>query len=100
MRRGTTPTITINSDLDLRDVAVLYLTFKQGTTTVLEKTLDDVTVTETTISFKMTQSEALSFNASRRSFQCQIRGRFPDGTTVASNIMSGSVSDLLKDGEI
>ena len=44
MRRGTTPTHTITTDLDLTEAAVIFLTYKQCKRVVCEIERDRLTV--------------------------------------------------------
>ena len=97
MRRGTTPTITITTDISLADASNLYVTFKQGDHVVIEKTLDDVAVTPETVICVLTQSDTLALKDGLVRFQ--IRATLGD-STVASNIMTASVDEILKGGEI
>ena len=97
MRRGTTPTITITTDIDLTSASNLFVTFKQGDRIVFEKTLDDVAVTENTVICKLTQEDTLALKDSMVRFQ--IRATIGDAK-VASNIMTAQVSDILKGGAI
>lgn len=98
MRRGTTPTITINADLDLTDASNLFVTFKQDGVVVFEKTLSDVTVTEETVVVNLTQDETLALNTSA-GLQFQIRASLGDNK-VASNVMQTTVEKILKEGVI
>lgn len=98
MRRGTTPTITISTDIDLTDASKLFVTFKQGAYKRIEKTQDDVTVTAENITFLLTQKETLLFDAGVP-VDVQIRASLGDNK-VASNIMSIDVEAILKQGEI
>lgn len=98
MRRGTTPTITINTDLDLTDASNLFVTFKQDGVVVFEKTLSDVTVTEETVVVNLTQDETLALNTSA-GLQFQIRASLGDNK-VASNVMQTTVEKILKEGAI
>ena len=99
MRRGTTPTHTFTTDLDLTDAAVIWLTYKVDGEITIEKTKEDLKVTADELSFKLTQKETLALAKGDR-VRIQIRARFEDGTAVASNIMETSVTEILKDGEI
>lgn len=99
MRRGTTPTHIFNTDIDLSDASVIYITYKQNEKTVLEKTLGDITIAPDSLTVKLTQEESLSFNAGQQ-IRVQIRARFEDGTAVASNIIITNTEEILKDGEI
>jgi hypothetical protein len=109
MIRGTTPTNTFTVDMDLRAADVIYITYKQGCTVVVERTkdqLDSITATELTLT--LTQDETLKFNRapvntypSYTDFvSIQIRARFSNGLAVASNIIKTTVGEILKDGVI
>lgn len=97
MRRGTTPTITITTDIDLTAASNLFVTFKQGDRIVFEKTLGDVDVTENTVVCELTQEDTLALKDSIVRFQ--IRATIGDAK-VASNIMTAQVSEILKGGAI
>lgn len=98
MIRGTTPVIVLNLPMEL-DFEVLYITFNQGETTVLEKTIDDVKMGEKkTIVIPLSQKDTLSFDSSK-SVKIQLRGRVGE-TAYASQIVRIPVSDILKEGEI
>lgn len=100
MRRGTTPTIDISTDIDLSHAEVVYLTFSQGGTVVLEKELQDLTIDSRTISCVLSQADTLKFSTGDKMLRCQIRARLSDGTALASNVFSIGVKEILKDGEI
>lgn len=97
MRRGTTPTITITTDLDLTQASNLFVTFKQGDRIAFEKTLEDVTVTENAVICELTQSDTLALKDGLVRFQ--IRATLGD-SKVASNIMTASADEILKGGAI
>lgn len=98
MRRGTTPTLTITTDISLVEASNFYLTFKQGDRVIFEKTLSDVTITEDTVSVWLTQAETLALKDGRM-VSFQIRATLGD-QKVASNIMVAKVEEILKGGEI
>lgn len=98
MRRGTTPTITISTDISLVEASNFFLTFKQGDRIIFEKTLDDVTITEDTVSVWLSQAETLALKDGRM-VSFQIRATLGD-QKVASNIMTAKVEEILKGGEI
>lgn len=98
MRRGTTPTITITTDIDLSDASNLFVTFKQDGCKVVEKTLDDVTVTEDSVVVPLSQADTLVFDSTKQ-VKFQIRATLGDDK-VASNVMSATVNEILKQGEI
>ena len=97
MRRGTTPTITITTDLDLTQASNLFVTFKQGDRIVFEKTLEDVTVTETSVICELDQNDTLALKDGLVRFQ--IRATLGD-SKVASNIMTANADEILKGGAI
>lgn len=98
MRRGTTPTITITTDLDLTQASNLFVTFKQGDRIAFEKTLEDVTITPETVVCELEQNDTLALK-SGRNVSFQIRATLGD-SKVASNIMTASVDEILKGGAI
>lgn len=98
MRRGTTPTIIISTDIDLSAASNLFVTFKQHGHIRFEKTLEDVEVTENSVSVWLDQSETLSLSEDCP-VRFQIRATLGD-QKVASNIMSTNVDAILKGGEI
>lgn len=99
MRRGTTPTNTFNTSVSLAEAEVIYITYQQKRQTVVEKTIDDITVTADALTVELTQEETLLFD-DRYSVSIQIRARFPDGSAIASNIMTVPVGKILKGGAI
>ena len=98
MKRGTTPTNTFKTNIDLTG-ATVFLTYSQRGRVVLEKTGDDLEITAEAIVTRLTQKDTLGFDALQK-VSLQIRYVFPDGTAGASNIMTVTVGEILKDGEI
>lgn len=98
MFRGTTPTNVFNVDLDLTNAEVIYITYKQQNKVVFEKEKSDITVTENSLTVKLTQEETLKLT--EREVEIQIRARFSDGTALASNIIKTTANKILKDGVI
>lgn len=98
MIRGTTPTHIFDTDISLVDAEVIYVTYKQGRV-ILEKTKDDVRVTENQLQVDLTQEETLMF-ATNREAEVQIRAKFADGTAVASNVSQIIVAPIIKEGVI
>lgn len=101
--RGTTPTHIFEVDIDLRTIEVLYLTYKQGDgcneRVVLEKALEDLTITEDLVTTKLTQEETLAFCPEEK-IRMQFRGKFPNGDAVACNEMVTDFKGILKGGVI
>ena len=98
MKRGTTPTNTFKTNIDLTG-ATVFLTYSQRGKVVLEKTGDDLEISAEAIVTRLTQKDTLGFDALQK-VSIQIRYVFPDGTAGASNIMTVTVGEILKDGEI
>lgn len=98
MIRGTTPTHTFKTSIDLTG-ATVFVTYAQGGKTVLEKSGNTLVISEDSIVTRLTQKETLAFQPVKR-VSIQIRYVFPDGTAGASNIMNADVADVLKPGEI
>lgn len=100
MRRGTTPTHTIQTDMDLTDAEVLYITYRQNGKNVIEKSLHDgIVVMSDSVNVKLSQADTLAFSH-RGEVLIQIRAGFADGSRLASNVMHTTVDEILKDGEI
>lgn len=97
--RGTTPIHTFTTDLDLTTADSVFVTYKQDGIVILEKDKDHLTITEDTITYKLTQEETLIFRP-LYGVKIQIRAKFADGTAVASNVISAGINDILKEGVI
>ena len=82
------------------DLAALYVTYQQNGHTVLEKTIDDVELEPDAIVVAISQNDSLKFDSRRGLVRIQIRIKTVDGYTSKSNVMTASVDELLKDGEI
>ena len=103
MYRGTTPSITfkINTDIDLSELAVCYITLKS-----IEKDkaatfdLSDIIVdTELkTLTLALSQEETLAF--SKGVIYVQIRLRTNEDLAYASQIKEIKMNDILMDGVI
>lgn len=97
MRRGSTPTNTFETDIDLSG-ATVFVSYEQGGRIVVEKTGEDLTITNKAITLQLTQAETLAFVPGKVCIQ--IRYVFPDGTADASNIISTTFDRVIKDGVI
>jgi len=101
MRRGTTPIIIFNVDIDLTEAEVVYVTFRQNKENIVEKDKSECTIESSRIIVPLTQEDTLLFGHDPRQTVCaQIRARFTNGEAIASNILQIRVKDILKDGEI
>ena len=99
MRRGTTPTHTFETDIDLSAAEVMYITYKQGDTVIMEKSIEDINVSPDKVEIYLTQEDTLAF-AEYSKVSIQIRVRFPDGMAIASNIIDTTAERILKEGVI
>ena len=100
MWRGTTPTynFTLPEGIGLEDFSTVYLTFAQNGHNVLAKTKDELEATDSGFRLFFSQADTLCFTPGP--VKIQFRGRFPDGQAVASDIISTTAQEVLKDGEI
>lgn len=98
MYRGTTPTNVFRTDVDLENASVLFVSYKQNGKVVLEKSLEDVSVKKTLVTVNLTQKETLLVQDGIVTIQ--IRAKFPDNTTIASNLIRTTAEEIVKDGEI
>ena len=97
MRRGSTPVNTFDVDIDLR-AATVFVSYEQDGEIIVEKTGEDLTVSETQIVLYMTQEETLLFHPGKVSIQ--IRYVFPSGSADASEIINTTIERIIKDGVI
>ena len=82
----------------LEDFSTVYLTFAQNGHNVLEKTKGELESTEDGFRLLFSQADTLCFSPGP--VKIQLRARMPDGTAVASNVISTTAQEVLKDGEI
>ena len=98
--RGTTPTIkyTVN-DVEVANITSAYLTIKidNDSTHNIEKELSSATVATKSISWKLTQTETLSFG---NNINIMLNWKTSDGTRGASEKTNILVSDNYKEVEI
>lgn len=79
MYQATTPTITIETNVNLEDSVAVNLVLAQNKQIILEKHLEDVEITGNTIGVFLTQEETLLFSCDCPVF---IQGRVKIGTKV------------------
>lgn len=99
MRRGTTPTHTFETDIDLTAAEEIYLTYRQDKCNILELQMDRMEVTPEQIQVTLTQAETLMFKASKPVY-IQLRVKFPGVPAIASDIINTMVQPILKEGLI
>lgn len=114
MYRGTTPTITINCDIDVSEFVAMWVTFRtqQLATYAPPKQVEvtkhlggeGVDATGKVVTVSLTQADTLLLGSlspdEDQQVEVQIRGRTEDGRAFASNIMTAPLSRILKDGVI
>lgn len=101
MRRGTTPIITFNTDLDLSDMNKLYVTFSQEGKVIVEKDESELVIDGSNIIVSLSQEDTLKFSLDpRNTVFAQIRVKFNNNIAMASNILKLRVKEILKEGEI
>ena len=105
MRRGTTPihkfktTTTAGETIDMRSAEVVYMTYKQDGQVKLEKTKDDMEITEDEITIHLSQADTLGFSTIGE-VEIECRARFMDDEAIASCILKIPVQKILKEGII
>lgn len=107
MRRGTTPKNYFRTELDISGMAVMFITYKQNGNTIIEKAIDEIEITEETqddktiycATVELTQADTLALSTVG-DVEIQIRGRYPDGSAIASNIVKTKACNILKEGII
>ena len=99
MIRGTTSTLQFAFPFELNNVAELWVTLKQDNNIVLDKTLADCELDGSVLTLRLAQQDTLKLNAFMP-VAIQVRIRTNDGNAVASNIITTSVGQILKDGVI
>lgn len=105
MRRGTTPTHKFKPKtkqgeaIDMRSADVVYMTYKQDGKTIIEKTKDDMEITEEEMVIHLTQEETLAFST-LGNVEIECRARFADQSAIASCILKTTAQRILKDGVI
>lgn len=100
MWRGTTPThtFTLPEGIRVQDFTVIYITYSQNGSPVLEKEKTDMTLEGNVIRLAFSQADSLLFGAGP--VKIQLRAKTADGKAVASEIVTTTAKEVLKDGEI
>ena len=99
IQRGSTPTHIFNTNIDLENIKTLFITYNQKKKKILEKTLDDCTIEDKTISVRLSQEDTLAFD-DKNDVEIQIRIKFLSDDAIASNIVTVDVNRVLKEGVI
>ena len=96
-RRGSTPVNIFNVNIDLTQ-ATVYVSYSQNGQVIVEKTGNDLVVTENSITVQLTQEDTLKFATGN--VEIQIRYVMTSGMADASNIMNIASTKILKEGKI
>lgn len=100
MYRGTTSTFDINiSDVDLTEVAEMWVSFGTENNPIVNKTLSDVTISGSTVTVPLTQEDTLTLKAAQKTY-LQIRILLNNGEAIASPMKRVDVYAIIKDGVI
>ncbi len=98
MWQGTTPTIEIKTDIDLTPMAQVQLTIEDRKGNRLTINQEELTISEDTVTFQLSQKESLSLSPGR--VRLQLRVKTNDGDVLASNIMLGDLQYPVYEGEL
>lgn len=92
--------MTVRTDVDLTCAAYIVLTVEDraGTEVDVDSRSGMLEVTPAAVKAKLTQAQTLSLMKGGLKFQ--LRAVDGAGNAIASNIMTGQMEDVLKDGEI
>lgn len=96
MIRGTTPEHIIKPPVAASLIKSVRFTYEQDGNTVVEKTEADCTITDESISVRLTQDDTLRFEENK-SVSVQIRILTTGGEVMASDIKSLTVKKTLND---
>lgn len=100
MHRGTTQDYVIDFEgFDLSSVSVLWITFSQLGTEKFTKTLDDVTIEDSSVTISLSQQDTLSLRANSPVY-IQVRIKTNAGEALVSETIKKEVGEILKDGVI
>lgn len=102
MIRGTTPLLTFTVPFDPTITKRIWITFAQNKKEIFTIEKEDCTIEDKTIKVTLTQKQTLSLMASAL-VDIQMRVTFANGETdeaLASEVITTSVRNILKDGEI
>jgi hypothetical protein len=99
MIRGTTPTLSFKLPFEISLLEVLYISMSQNGNVVIEKEISDCSIDGNTLAIKLTQEDTLKFLYGSN-VKIQIRAKTKEGEAIASNIITTSVENILKNGVI
>ena len=96
MRRATTPIHKFTFPVSPETFEKILITYSQGRNIIFEKTREDLTISDNSVSFHMTQEEANKFKVNEP-VRVQVRALTYAGDAVASKIVQVSVGEVLND---
>ena len=100
MYRGTTASLEINiEDIDLTNLAEMWVTIGQLGEEVITKSLSEVTIEDTVVTVELTQAETLQLRPGART-TIQVRLLDNDGVASATPIQCIDVEDVIKEDVI
>lgn len=99
MYRGTTPVLNFKFPFNIDTLQDVYVTFEQKCGVNYDKTLEDSQVQGDTLTITLSQQDTLRLKHDRP-LMIQIRAKTPDGTALASHIITVDVKEILKEGVI
>lgn len=97
--RGTTPTVTFNLPFSVSTIRNCEVYFSQNDSLLVTKGIEDCTLSGTTLTVTLSQSDTLAFDDDAK-LEMQVRFVFTNGSVDATQIIKGKVGRILKDGEI
>ena len=99
MRRGTTPTHIFKTKVDLTGATEMFITYEQDSKTVVEKSIEDITIEPEQLTVRLSQADTLAFSTIGE-VEIQCAAKMPPDTVLRSKIIRRSVGKILKEGEI
>lgn len=94
MTPGATPTHTFNLPVSTDDVAALRVTYEQGGKNLLQKEMDECTLSGTQVIIKLKQEETLLFE-SNGIVRIQLKGKTKGGDVLISDIIKRPTNIVL-----
>ena len=99
MTRGTTPELTFQRPFDAGALTKLSIAFEQDGVLVLEKKLEDCTVSGQQVSVRLTEEDTLAFRQDGSVLQIQLRCGIGE-KRLASEVITATVGRILKEGTL
>lgn len=99
MTRGTTPELAFQLPFDAGALTKLSIAFEQDDVLVLEKKLEDCTVSGQQVSVRLTEEDTLAFRQNGSVLQIQLRCGIGE-KRLASEVITATVGRILKEGTL